>query len=285
MTDPGPLGDGRGGTAPDRGTAPGRGTARGHGRARGSGARVFGEPLRPDLASRATDLAELMDDPACDPAALDRTFRRFAVINPLVGGWRGVWQRFVRPVLPRDRPGRMLDLGCGGGDVARSLARWARGAGLTVEVVGVDPDPRAIRAAARTRTAGVTFRQAWSGDLVDAGDRFDVVVSNHVLHHLDDVARAAFLADSVTLAAGRVVHSDIRRSAAAYRSYALGVLPVAAGTFVRVDGLRSIRRSYTAEELRTVLADPVTSGPWRVVEAPPHRLLAVHDAPGPARSA
>ncbi|WP_309146559.1 methyltransferase domain-containing protein [Curtobacterium sp. MCBD17_028] len=239
------------------------------------GARVFGEPLRPDLSVRATDLAEVMDDPACDPRALDRTFRRFAIVNPLVGGWRGVWRRFVRPVLPVERPARVLDLGCGGGDVARSIARWAHASGHRVEVVGIDPDPRAIRAAERTTTDGVVFRRASSEDLVAAGERFDVVVSNHVLHHLDDAARAAFLADSATLATRRVVHSDIRRSAAAYRAYALGVVPVAAGTFVRVDGLRSIRRSYTAGELRGVLPEGT---PWHVVEAAPHRLLAVHDA-------
>ncbi|MFZ7088250.1 methyltransferase domain-containing protein [Curtobacterium sp. RRHDQ10] len=231
-----------------------------------------GEPRHPDLAVRATDLTELMDDPGCDPQTLDRTFRRFALINPLVAGWRRVWRREVRPLLGASRPGRVLDLGCGGGDLARSLARWARSDGLDVEVVGVDPDERALRAARRRSTAGVAYRTASSAELVAAGERFDVVVSNHVLHHLGDDERAGFLADSAVLATRRVVHSDIRRSPAAYRSYALTAPFVAAGTFVLVDGLRSIRRSYTVSEL-----DAVVPAGWRVEASAPHRVLAISD--------
>jgi hypothetical protein len=48
---------------------------------------------------------------------------------------------------------------------------------------------------------------------------------------------------------------------------------VAAGTFIRVDGLRSIRRSFTVPELRDVLP-----GGWRAEAAAPHRVLAIRDA-------
>lgn len=226
-----------------------------------------------DLSVRDTELQELMDDPACDARALDRTFRRFAVVNALVSGWRAVWRTHVVPALPPSGRARVLDLGCGGGDLARSLVRWAGSDGFSVEVVGVDPDERAITAARRSATRGVTFRQASSTDLVAAGERFDVVVSNHVLHHLDDTARVAFLADSEQLAIGRSLHSDIRRSRQAYRAYALASPLVSAGTFVRVDGLRSIRRSFTVPELQGVLP-----AGWRAERAAPHRVLAVRDA-------
>ncbi|MEK6309647.1 MULTISPECIES: methyltransferase domain-containing protein [Curtobacterium] len=225
-----------------------------------------------DLSVRDVALRELMDDPDCDPRALDRTFRRFAVVNALVSGWRTVWRTHVMPALPPSGRGRVLDLGCGGGDLARALVRWAASDGFDVEVVGVDPDPRAIAAADRSQQRGATFREQSSGDLVAAGERFDVVVSNHVLHHLADDERRGFLADSERLAASRVVHSDIRRSRSAYRSYALASPFVAAGTFVRVDGLRSIRRSFTVDELRRVLP----SG-WVAESAAPHRVLAVRD--------
>ncbi|WIE76495.1 methyltransferase domain-containing protein [Curtobacterium sp. MCSS17_007] len=226
-----------------------------------------------DLSVRDTELQELMDDPACDPRALDRTFRRFAVVNALVSGWRAVWRTHVVPALPPSGRARVLDLGCGGGDLARSLVRWAGSDGFSIEVVGVDPDDRAITAATRTASRGVSFRRASSADLVAAGERFDVVVSNHVLHHLDDAARSSFLADSEQLATGRSLHSDIRRSRQAYRAYALASPLVSAGTFVRVDGLRSIRRSFTVPELQTVLP-----AGWRAERASPHRVLAVRDA-------
>ncbi len=226
-----------------------------------------------DLSVRDLALRERMDDPDCDPRVLDRTFRRFAVVNALVSGWRTVWRTHVMPALPATGRGRVLDLGCGGGDLARALVRWAASDGFEVEVVGIDPDPRAIAAATRARAGGATFRERSSADLVAAGDEFDVVVSNHVLHHLAEDDRPGFLADSARLATSRVVHSDIRRSRGAYRSYALASPLVAAGTFVRVDGLRSIRRSYTVEELRRVLP-----AGWIAEAVAPHRVLAVRDA-------
>ncbi|WIE65873.1 methyltransferase domain-containing protein [Curtobacterium sp. MCLR17_036] len=226
-----------------------------------------------DLRSRALDLTELMDDPDCDPRVLARTFRRFALVNALVSGWRSAWRTHIVPALPVDGRARVLDLGCGGGDLARAVVRWAASDGFDVEVVGVDPDPRAIDAASRRAPRGVTFRQQSSGELVAAGERFDVVVSNHVLHHLGDDERAGFLADSAALATSRSVHSDIRRSRSAYGAYALASPLVSAGTFVRVDGLRSIRRSFTLDELRDALP-----GGWRAERVAPHRVLAVRDA-------
>ncbi|KQS08806.1 hypothetical protein ASG04_07645 [Curtobacterium sp. Leaf183] len=226
-----------------------------------------------DLRARDLTLRELMDDPDCDPRALERTFRRFAVVNALVSGWRAAWRTHVAPALPAHGRGRILDLGCGGGDLARALVRWAASDGFEIEVVGIDPDHRAIASASRSTPKGVTFREQSSADLVAAGERFDVVVSNHVLHHLDDDERAGFLADSEQLASTRSLHSDIRRSPAAYRAYALGSTLVAAGTFVRVDGLRSIRRSFTLPELHTALPRG-----WRAEAAAPHRVLAIHDA-------
>lgn len=226
-----------------------------------------------DLSSRALDLREVMDDPDCDPVALARTFRRFTLVNALVSGWRAAWRTHVAPALPPSGRGRVLDLGCGGGDLARALVRWGAADGFDIEVVGVDPDERAIAAARRSTPRGVTFRQQSSAELVAAGERFDVVVSNHVLHHLEDEERHGFLADSERLASGRSLHSDIRRSLAAYRAYAVASTFVAAGTFVRVDGLRSIRRSFTLPEL-----DDVLPAGWRAERAAPHRLFAIHDA-------
>ncbi|MBL0951102.1 MAG: methyltransferase domain-containing protein, partial [Pseudomonas sp.] len=89
----------------------------------------------------------------------------------------------------------MLDIGAGGADVARDLLRRAQRDRVPLEVVAIDPDPRAAWWALRqTPTPGLTVRRAHSSDLVDEfmsgeptsdGGLFDLVISNHVLHHLD----------------------------------------------------------------------------------------------------
>src|SRR5690606_33709831 len=133
-----------------------------------------------------------------------------------------------------------------------------------------DPDERAIAVARASTASGVTYRAVDSAALVAAGEEFDVVISNHVLHHLDAEGFARVIQDSAALATRLVVHADIARHRVTYAAYAVGITPLAPGTFLRTDGLRSIRRSHTAAEL----ADRLPAG-WRVERAAPFRLLAV----------
>ena len=111
--------------------------------------------------------------------------------------------------------------------------------------------------------------------LLAGGERFDAVVSNHVLHHLGPDDLDAFAMHSRALTDGIVLHSDIARGRLAYGLYAVGVAPLAAGTFLHTDGLRSIRRSYRPTELADVLG-----APWHVSQPVPFRVLA--RAPGDA---
>jgi len=217
-----------------------------------------------------------MDDPDCDLAALRRTYAQFRVVNRLVAGWRPIYRRRLRPILSRTTPTTLLDIGSGGGDVPRALARWAARDGLRLEITAIDPDPRAHAfATERPAVAGVTFRQASSGELVEEGCRFDVVTSNHVLHHLDGRELAGLLGDSDRLADRLVVHNDIARSRWAYLGYAVASRPFGRRSFIHVDGTLSIRRSYQPAEL----ADALPAG-WRAVPQFPARVLAVRDGGG-----
>lgn len=227
------------------------------------------------LAERDVALRELMDDPDCDPQRLRRTLERFAIVNRLVSGWDRVYRQRIRPHA-RARGGtlRVLDIGCGAGDVLQRVTALARADGIEVEPTGIDPDERSLDVARRRPTRGAQYRRAYSADLVAEGRRFDVVVSNHLLHHLDEEQLPALLADSDALAEGLVLHSDIARSRLAYAGYTVGITPLAPGSFLRTDGLRSIRRSWTPEELTR----QVPPG-WTVDRPAPFRLLAVRGAP------
>ncbi|GAB3603475.1 class I SAM-dependent methyltransferase [Microbacterium aureliae] len=226
------------------------------------------------MAARAVDLRELMDDPNCDPDRLRATLRRFDTVNRLVAGWGTVYRTHVRPYLTAlGRPARVLDVGAGGGDVVARLADRAAADGLSVQWTGADPDPRALEvAAARSVPPNVEFVRADARTLAAADERYDVVLSNHVLHHLGADELAEFAEATVRAGTGLVLHGDIERSRTAYGLYAVGITPLAPGTFLRTDGLRSIRRSYRAPELADALG-----GRWRVERPAPFRLLAVRD--------
>ena len=199
---------------------------------------------------RAEGLRELMDDPRCDPRGLERTYANFDRVNALVSGWRQVYTRDLRPLLIRPGGATLLDIGCGGGDVPRRLSGWARRDGLELRITAIDADERAIRyARVQSTPPGVNFRQAMSGDLRAEGRHFDLVISNHLLHHLNTQEFRAVLADTEALCTGVAVHGDIERHPLAYAAFRAGTALGFPGSFIHEDGLRSIRRSYTHAEL------------------------------------
>ncbi len=105
------------------------------------------------------------------------SLQRQAIVR--FGPYRKVWQR---------APGRLLDVGCGTGDLAATFSRrgWS--------VAGIEPSGAA---AEHARALGV---EAVAGTLADApwGEgEFDAVLFNHSLEHIDDPALA--IADAARL--------------------------------------------------------------------------------------
>lgn len=232
-----------------------------------------------DLSARAVDVRELMDAPDADPRMLERTYRRFAAVNAVVSRPGAVYRADVRPRALRRRAAgegrlRILDVGAGSGDLCRALAARLRRDRLDAEITALDIDPRAVAwASAHDAGFGIRYRCAAVADLVRDGERFDVVLSNHVLHHLDGEGFAEILASTRRLVTshGLVAHHDIARSRLGHAAFAAGTWPFAgnllAGSFIRADGLTSIRRSYTVAELAAVAPQG-----WTVRAGFPSRL-------------
>jgi len=83
-----------------------------------------------------------------------------------------------------DRPGTVLDVGCGGGDAAFALA------GCATELTGIDRQQDMLDVfAATARARGIAFHTvvgSWPEDAPAVGEA-DVVVSHHVLHNVVDL--------------------------------------------------------------------------------------------------
>ena len=95
----------------------------------------------------------------------------------------------------RLEPGqRILDLGCGTGSLVVALKRRVPAA----EVVGLDPDPKALaRARRKCERAGVAVRfdRGFSDELPYAAASFERVLSSFMLHHLGSEEKRRTLAE------------------------------------------------------------------------------------------
>jgi 2-polyprenyl-3-methyl-5-hydroxy-6-metoxy-1,4-benzoquinol methylase len=229
------------------------------------------------LRRRLTGVRERMEHPGCDARKLRNTYAQFRAVNGVVSGWGRIYRRYLRPLAAAGRRLSVLDVGFGGGDDSVRLARWAARDGLDLAVTAIDTDDRAL-AWVRERHASspVDFRRQTVAGLLEAGESFDVVVSNHLLHHVSAAAIAGFCSDSRRLGRELVIHSDIERSDLAWVLFAAGTTPFFHRSFIVADGLTSIRRSFTAGELR-----PSLPPGWRVERSFPfHRLLVHRDGGG-----
>jgi ubiquinone/menaquinone biosynthesis C-methylase UbiE len=88
---------------------------------------------------------------------------------------------------------RVLEIGCGTGNVTVRAKRTAPGADLTA----TDPDPLAMaRAQRKTRgLTGIRFEQAYAQELPFSDGAFDRALSSMMLHHLDADVKAATAAE------------------------------------------------------------------------------------------
>lgn len=196
--------------------------------------------------------AEILDDPDADPALALRSLRDVALANAFFGGRRAVVHevRTVLAPLARGTTCTLLDVGTGLGDIPRAAQRVGNARGVTVRTIGVElAVPIAHAAAARCSHAVAADAQA----LPFATASIDVVTCSQVLHHFDGDAAEQLLRECTRVARHAVIIGDLRRSWLAIAglwagSYLLGFHPVS-----RHDGIVSIRRGYTVQELRALV--------------------------------
>jgi 2-polyprenyl-3-methyl-5-hydroxy-6-metoxy-1,4-benzoquinol methylase len=227
-----------------------------------------------------------MDLPDSDPLRLQRTLRQMAWINRLLTGARPLLARTVLEDIRR-RPGpcTLLDVGCGGADLALWLARREPNLSITC----LDHDPR-VAAYARRRCAGVARVRVLLGSAseLERLGSFDYVFANHFLHHLEDERIAPTVAAMLARARRLLVITDLRRARGSYLLYALFAGVFLHGSFAASDGLLSIRRGVLQEELEAVLAGAAPPGRLEVRRERPGRVVVVgrrahREAAGPAR--
>ena len=202
---------------------------------------------------RAADAVEMLDGPA--PFA-DRaqSLADVARLNGLFGG-RAVTLAQVKRLLagaPRERAITVLDVGTGGADIPRALARWARRARRRIRILALDRD-RATLAVARRAAARYPEIVLLQGDALALPVRpasIDVVISALTLHHLPPPAAVRLFAEMDLASRRGLVVNDLARSRSAYAAVWLATRAFTRNRMSRHDGPVSVLRAYTPDEVR-----------------------------------
>lgn len=195
---------------------------------------------------------EWLDDPQGVPDELVlRELRDVARANALFGGRRAVLGEL--DALFRARCGgtvTLLDVGAGIGDIAAGAAHLARRRGVTLRTVGLELSECLARECARRASHALcadAFRLPFRDGAVD------VVVASQFLHHFEGDDAARLLREMHRVAGRLVVVSDLRRSWLAVAGIWLASFPLGFHHTSREDGMLSVLRGFTRDELRDVV--------------------------------
>ena len=236
-----------------------------------------------DLTTRLDPalLPELMDGP-CSYETFRATVHDIAATTRITLAYQPTF-RFLKHAL-RHRTSRsplnIVDVGSGGGDVLRRIARWARSRKLSVQLTGIDLNPHASRAATQFSSQDPTYsRIHWiTGDLFThpSTQTPDLVLSSLVTHHMRDNEIIEFLRWMEAHAALGWFVSDLVRSPRSYRLFRILSRIMRWHPYVQHDGLVSIRRAFREPDWQRFLAaagipaDAVTPPPLRHRPPLPH---------------
>ena len=225
------------------------------------------------LKKREGDLIEWMDEGSADRNKLFQTYRFFSVINRFFSGWRKLYEEYLRPLASKDHPLEILDIGFGGGDIPQKIYNWALQDGISVNITGIETDPRALKfVETRKWPDDIKFEYLTTHELISEGRTFDVVISNHLIHHLSRGELQQLLTDSEKLSRKLILFNDLERNPLAFISFSLFIGPFCPGSYIAYDGRISIRKSYQKTELEAAVPND-----WTVKQMNPFRLLLIKE--------
>ena len=148
----------------------------------------------------------------------------------------------------KKEPSSILDVGCGGGQLAIQLAKRYPQASVT----GIDISHEAIAFAKeqlkKTSLTNVDFCIPPNVQLEELPKSYDVVTATLVLHHLSDQEIIDFLKKSISIAKDAVIINDLHRHSLAKWSFR-AIAPICfPNRLILHDGILSIKRSFKRQD-------------------------------------
>jgi len=231
----------------------------------------------PDFSKRDTT-PELMDTEIVSYEELRGVLRELTQANELSLAYRPTLSFFKRLAregrLTEDRRIVVIDAASGYGDMARKVDAWAAKNGVNLEIIGVDMNPWAARAASEAAAPGRPLRWVTNNlfDFRPEGGA-DIIMSSLFTHHLPDPQLVRFLRWMEENARIGWFINDIERHPLPYYFLKFAFWATRRHRFMRHDGPVSIASAFKKEDWVRLLKEAgLPEGAARVETWTPFRL-------------
>lgn len=200
-----------------------------------------------------TDESETMDDFGMEGEILRDALDKIAKINQLLGGnqltLRGV-QDLIRNISKSNEI-RIVDVGCGNGDMLRTLADFGLKNNLKFQLIGIDANNFTVSHAQKLSEeySNISYQCKDVFDKPFGELKYDIILCTLTLHHFKDNEIIYLLNVFNANANIGIVINDLQRSAVAYRLFQALCFVFRLNDMSREDGLISILRGFKKEEL------------------------------------
>lgn len=209
---------------------------------------------------RSTQL-ELMDDLTLTGEALRQNLKELEIINHWLGGHdvvrQGLNKIMAHPFSASFQKNslKIADLGSGGGDTLKIVARWARARKLKVELTGVDANAFMIEYGRRhcQEFPEISFRQADVFSSEFALQEYDVIICSLFLHHFKTDALVSLLSRLKKQVRLAVLINDLHRHPLAYYSIQGITKAFSQSYLVKNDAPLSVLRAFKRADWQHIL--------------------------------
>lgn len=200
-----------------------------------------------------TDQPETMDDFAMEGEILRDALDKIARINQLLGG-NQLTLRGVQKLIGNNSKTTtitIVDVGCGNGDMLRTLADYGLKNNLNFQLIGIDANNFTVNHAEHLSQnyPNITYQCEDIFDKPFEQLKYDIVLCTLTLHHFKDNEIIHLLKVFNTNSNLGIVINDLHRSAIAYRLFQALCIVFRLNDMSRDDGLISILRGFKKVEL------------------------------------
>lgn len=201
-----------------------------------------------------TLLPEKMDQPGLAADETRQALREIELINKLLGGYVVIFGALDN-LEWNNEPITIMDLGCGGGDMLRAIAKWANDKHRKVNLIGVDWNPVMTDYASEKSKdfPNINFRTMSVFDDELMNEKADITMNSLFCHHFDNDELVELIQRMHRLASHAVIINDIHRHWFAYYSIKVITLLFSKSSMVKYDAPLSVARSLSRKEWKQIL--------------------------------